>query len=350
MLADKTLLVRADADPVMGTGHVMRCLALSQGWQSRGGTVSFVKSTADLDARLNTEGFSVHGVNAPAGSLEDAEQTVSLARRLNASWIVVDGYHFSPEYQHGLRRSGVPLLTIDDLADAREYGADVLLNQNHYVYPEMYSRRSSHTRLLLGAPYVLLRQEFLKFRDWKRSTPKVACRVLVTLGGADPDNVTLRVLETLALNGWPPLEVIVVAGASNPHTERLQRACLQAGPHFQLKRQVTDMPALMAWADLAISAGGTTCWELAFMGLPTAIIILADNQKLVGEVLEGDNVSVNLGWHSGVTEERLVQMLRPLIEDAGRRRAMSENGRALVDGGGCDRTLHVLTEEFARCA
>ncbi|MSQ48684.1 MAG: UDP-2,4-diacetamido-2,4,6-trideoxy-beta-L-altropyranose hydrolase [Deltaproteobacteria bacterium] len=350
MLEGKTLLVRADADSVMGTGHVMRCLALSQAWQSRGGSVSFVKSTADLDARLRSEGFSVYGVSAPAGSLEDADETIRLAREFHASWIVVDGYHFSPEYQRRLRRFEVPLLVIDDVADAREYGADLLLNQNHYACLKMYSHRSNHTRVLLGARYVLLRSAFLKFRDWKRSTPKVASRVLVTLGGADPANVTLRVIETLSLKRWPPLEVVVVAGASNPHTELLQLACVQAGPRFQLKTQVTDMPALMAWADLAISAGGTTCWELAFMGLPNGIIILADNQRLVGEVLDRDNVSVNLGWHSAVTEERLVQMLGPLIEDADGRRAMSENGRALVDGEGCDRTLQVLMEAFERCA
>ncbi len=350
MLADQRLLVRADADSKMGTGHVMRCLALSQAWQSHGGCVSFIKSTEDLDTRLKAEGFSVHELNAASGGLEDAEETARLARTMNASWIVVDGYHFSPEYQKVLRRSGVPLLALDDLADAQEHVADVLLNQNHYASLEMYLTQSSHTRMLLGTRYVLLRREFLKFRDWQRSTPRVACRILVTLGGADPDNVTLRVLETLALNGWPPLEVIAVAGASNPNTGALQRACKQAGPQFQLKTHVTEMPALMAWADLAICAGGTTCWELAFMGLPNAVITLADNQKRVGAVLEKDGVATNLGWHSSVTEERLVQVLCPLIEDADRRRSMSENGRALVDGAGCDRTLHVMMEEFARCA
>ena len=350
MLADKRLLIRADTDSKMGSGHVMRCMALSQAWQSHGGRVSFIKSTTDLDARLKAEGFSVHELSAASGGLEDAEETARLARMMNASWMVLDGYHFSPEYQNVLQRFGVPLLAIDDLADAQEYAADVVLNQNHYASLEMYPHRSSHTRMLLGTRYVLLRREFLKFRDWKRSTPKVARRVLVTLGGADPDNVTLRVLATLALNGWPPLEVIAVAGASNPNIGALRQACKQAGPHFQLKTHVTDMRALMAWADVAVCAGGTTCWELAFMGLPNAVIILADNQKLVGPVLEKDGVAINLGWHSAVTEERLVQVLCPLIEDADRRRSMSENGRALVDGGGCDRTLHVMMEEFARCA
>lgn len=350
MLANKRLLVRADANSAMGSGHVMRCLALSQAWQSYGGFVSFIKSTTDLDARLKAEGFSVHELNEPPGSVEDAEETARLARALNASWVVVDGYHFSSVYQKTLQRSSLPVMAIDDLADAQEYDADVLLNQNHYASLEMYPHRSKSTRMLLGAHYVLLRREFLKFRDWKRSTPRMASRVLVTLGGADPDNVTLRVVEALALDGWPPLEVVVVAGACNPNLSVLQRACVRAGPRFQIKTQVTAMPALMAWADLAVCAGGTTCWELAFMGLPNAIIILAENQKRVGEVLERDRVSINLGWHSSVTEERLVQVLCPLIEDADRRRSMEKNGRAMVDGGGCDRTLRVLMGEPARCA
>lgn len=350
MRAAKRLIVRADANSAIGSGHVMRCLALSQAWQSHGGLVSFIKSTTDLDARVKAEGFSVHELNATAGTLDDAEETAQLARALNASWIVVDGYHFSSEYQNTLHRSSMPLLAIDDLADAQEYNADVLLNQNHYASLEMYPRHGKHTRMLLGAQYVLLRKEFLRFRGWKRSTPKVASRVLVTLGGADPDNVTLRVVEALALDGWPPLEVVVVAGECNPNISALQRACVRAGPGFQIKTHVTDMPALMAWADLAICAGGTTCWELAFMGLPNAIVILAENQKRVGEVLERDHASLNLGWHFNVTEERLVQVLCPLIEDADRRRSMEKNGRAMVDGGGCDRTLRVLMEEPARCA
>jgi len=350
MLADKRLLVRVDADSVMGSGHAMRCLALSAAWQAQGGVVTFVKATKDLDARLKTEGFSVHRLNVPAGSLEDAEETARFARAMNASWIVADGYHFSSAYQRTLRGSGVLLLTIDDLADAKEYNSDVLLNQNHYAGLEMYPQRSNHTRMLLGAQYVLLRSEFLKFRNWKRSTPKVASRVLVTLGGGDPDNVTLRVVEALAQNAESHLEVIVVAGANNSHVRSLQFVCLQAGPHFQLKTQVSDMAELMAWADLAISAGGTTCWELAFMGLPNILVILADNQRRVGEVLNQENVSINLGWHASLTEGRLVQTVLSLIQDADRRRTMSENGRALVDGEGCDRTLHALREEFARCA
>src|SRR5205807_9904518 len=94
------------------------------------------------------------------------------------------------------------------------------------------------------------------------------------------------------------LEVQVVLGFSNPHRESLEAAAAVSRHAVQLLDKVSDMPERMAWADGAISAAGSTCWELAFMGVPMLIIVTADNQRGSANALERREAAVNLGWHA----------------------------------------------------
>ena len=132
------------------------------------------------------------------------------------------------------------------------------------------------------------------------------------------------------------LEVMVVVGASNPHLHELQSATRNSQFVIRLVQNVADMPKLMAWADVAVSAGGSTCWEMAFMGLPNVILVLAENQRGIAEGLDNLGIALNLGWYAGISEVELAQALRILMSNPARRKAMSEEGRKLVDGTGAD--------------
>src|SRR5437879_1626910 len=165
MLGKKSavVLARADASPTIGTGHVMRCLALAKGWQDRGGAVSWVmgESIPALEERLHREGIGCTRIQSVPGSISDAEQTISEARRANADWVAVDGYCFAPDFVRTLKRSGLRVLFVDDDGRFGFYAADVVLNQNVLANAAMYSNREPFTSLLLGPEYVLLRPEFL---------------------------------------------------------------------------------------------------------------------------------------------------------------------------------------------
>src|ERR1043166_6614015 len=126
------LLIRADASAQIGWGHVMRCLALAQAWQDRGGECIFAMagSVDALEQRLHSEDMHVRGITAVPGSAEDAQQTSELARQNNARWIVVDGYDFGAQYQRPLKQSGFKLLAIDDYGRAGNSFADLILDQN----------------------------------------------------------------------------------------------------------------------------------------------------------------------------------------------------------------------------
>jgi UDP-2,4-diacetamido-2,4,6-trideoxy-beta-L-altropyranose hydrolase len=337
----KSLLIRTDASVQIGPGHLMRCLALAQAWQNAGGRVIFLMATevSALESRLHSEGMEVVHLPVQPGSTEDAIQTSDYAHRVGADWVVVDGYHFGTDYQRTIKRSGLSLLFIDDSGHAGYYFADLVLNQNVHAHEDLYQNKEPYTRMLLGTRYVLLRREFLKWRGWKREIPEVARRVLVTMGGSDPGNVTLEVIQALQHVDVNGLEAVVVVGGSNPHYAELQSAVQTSRLSIRLESNVTDMPALMAWADVAVSAGGSTNWELAFMGLPALVLILASNQRPIAERLDMVRMAVNLGWYSDASPMKIAQVLTQLLKDSKTRAKMSQCGQQLVDGEGIVRVL-----------
>jgi len=339
--ADQPLVVRADSGPQMGTGHIMRCLALAQVWQEAGGQAHFAlaQATAALQERLFGEGMQVHEVTALPGSAEDAAQTIRLARQAPAAWVVVDGYHFGAEYQRAVKEACLHLLFLDDYGHAGHYYADLVLNQNICAQESLYRSRESYARLLLGTRYALLRREFWSWRGWQRQVPELASKILVTLGGSDPDNTTLRVIQALQEVDVEGLEAVVVVGGSNLRQGELQSAVRDSPFAIRLEHNVAHMPELMAWADGAVSAGGSTCWELAFMGLPYLVLELADNQRAVAAGLDAAGVALRLGWHEQVSSQAIAGALVRLLMVKEVRAAMSHRGRQLVDGLGGERVV-----------
>src|SRR2546422_2792229 len=197
----------------MGTGHIMRCLALAQAWQDAGGQPVFAmtESLPALDARLEAERFSIEHLDAAPGSDSDAQQTAQLAGRLSAHWVVLDGYHFDECYERSVKKHGPQLLVMDDYGHGPHTEADLLVNQNLHANGSVYVGPNEHRRLLLGPGYALLRREFIRCRSWKREVPEVASKLLVTLGGTDADNVTLKVIQALEQQS-ADLETVVVMG------------------------------------------------------------------------------------------------------------------------------------------
>jgi UDP-2,4-diacetamido-2,4,6-trideoxy-beta-L-altropyranose hydrolase len=340
-MREDPLVIRADANAHIGTGHLMRCLALAQGWKDSGGEVVFTTACPNdnLLGRLYGEGFTVHKIENPYPHPQDWQTTREILEEYKGGWLVIDGYHFDSSYQRLVKESGHPLLAIDDYGHAGHYYADIVLNQNLHAENLTYSCEP-YAKLLLGSKYVLLRREFLKWRGWKREIPEVARKVLVTMGGSDPENVTLKVINAINMVDFGPLEVAVVVGPTNPHYEALERAARASRHSIVLMRNVPDMPELMSWADVAIAAGGTTCWELAFMGLPTVLIVMAENQTLIARSLNEKRIAYNLGWREMVNYNDIVKATSTLSIDYKQRFHMSQEAQKTVDGEGVKRILN----------
>jgi UDP-2,4-diacetamido-2,4,6-trideoxy-beta-L-altropyranose hydrolase len=333
------LLIRADGSARIGSGHVMRCLALAQGWQRVGGRAVFAQaeSTPSLKNRLGADDMEVLRLDVAPGSIQDAAQTSRLALEQGAAWVVADGYGFGADWQKTIKDAGLRLLLWDDYSHAEYYSADLILNQNLHATPGMYPRREPYTQLLLGPRYAQLRDEFLQWRGWKRQIPAVARKILITLGGADPDNVTSKAVQALA--DLRDVEAVVVAGGNNPNIEALRSAVAPLSGFVRLVVDAPNMPELMAWADIAVSAAGSTCLELAFMGLPSLMIALTEEHAEIAAALDREGVGVNLGKHRDLSIERLAVALESTRNDLPLREQMSDRGRQLVSGMGVSRVI-----------
>jgi UDP-2,4-diacetamido-2,4,6-trideoxy-beta-L-altropyranose hydrolase len=340
------IIFRADASPQIGTGHVMRCLALGQIFRKYGERSVFVMCmiASPIRNRLKSEGFEIRELNCVPGSVDDAKQTMSVSKDVFASWIVLDGYHFDATYQRLIKKLGSNLLLIDDNGCANHYYADIVLNQNIYASEKLYSQKETCTSLLLGTRYTLLREEFLVWQGWKRKIPELAQNILVTMGGSDPNNVTKKIFDAIMQLELSSLNVIIV-GANNQYSDQMKRLVEKSKANIELKINVEKMSDLMAWADIAVSAGGTSTWELAFMGLPMVLVAIADNQRQIVEELGRVGAAINVGWYQDITSSMIADAISKLIEDADKRAEISRIARTIVDGKGALRVFEKIRNE-----
>jgi len=346
-----TLLIRADASAAIGTGHVMRCLALAQAWRAAEGEVVFAmaESTAAIKERLSEERCQVVEIAGAPGSSADCASMQDVIEANTPSWIVMDGYAFASEYRQAIQETGKPCLIVDDSGSGEEFNAELIVNQNLHASEKMYERRGRHTRLLLGPRYAMLRNEFARYRHWSREIAERASRVLLTMGGSDPSNLTPRVLEAL-VKIQRELEIRVAIGGSSENAEAVGKTAAQFPERVKLFRDSRNMPELMTWADLAIAGAGTTCWEMCLLGLPAMLIVVAENQAPIAQALAAAGAAINVGVAGEVDGSTLAAEVESMLSSADRRRDMSRAARKLVDGWGRERVLEAMGVGDKVCA
>jgi UDP-2,4-diacetamido-2,4,6-trideoxy-beta-L-altropyranose hydrolase len=323
----------------------MRCFALAQAWQDSGGQCIFAmaESTPGIERRLQEEKMEVARLTADAGTAKDAMQIGRLAGERNAAWIVVDGYQFGSDYQAAIKAAGIKSLFVDDNAHAGPYSADLVLNQNIHATASLYAEREPSTRLLLGPRYAMLRREFRRWRKWRREIPASGRKILVTMGGSDPNNLTAKVIEAIRQVSNPALEVVVLVGGSNPHLAALEAMLRERKQSLRLIADAPDVGEWMIWADAAIAGAGTTFWEMCFLGLPGILLVLAENQESVAAAASRMGIAWSLGAGMGVSASAIAGKLEELLGSDCERTSQSEKGRKLIDGRGAERVAAFLS-------
>ncbi len=346
-----SILIRVDSSPAIGAGHMARCRSLAQGFVDRGGKVTFATAqalpgTAEL---LGADAFRHEPIAVDPGGREDVTETAGVARRHNAGLIVLDGPGFAGPYQDGLARAGFPLVMLDDNADLAPYRAKVIVNQNIHAAKTLYPR---HVEAMCGPRFVMLRREFRTRTQSQSPVREAAERVLVTLGGTDPLGATAIVIE--AFNQVPAgnFQLGVIVGSGNPHLDAINKAA-EASPHrVAVRGSVADMSAAMASADIAVSAAGSTLWELAYMGVPTIALIVAEGQRPAAEAYAAQGCGVALDLLTDKSSAPLAGQIAKLMADAELRQRYASHGRQLIDGMGvvrvCQKIEALLFEARAR--
>ena len=340
--------MRADASVAMGSGHIMRCLALAQVWQDSGGQVVFAarELTPAIARRLRAEGMEIETCGL-SNLKEDAGVLAALSRRRCATTVVVDGYQFDSAYQRDLRDFGLHVLWIDDIGQCGPYCAHVVLNQNAYAHAGMYINRDPGTKLLLGPHYLLLRKEFFPWQLRSRKVAVVPRRLLVMMGGSDSENFITRVITAIQTAGVGALEITVVIGGSNPHRESLYDLASRSPENIRLLVDVKNMAEVMADADLAISAAGHTCYELALLQVPMVLISLAENQILAARAMAHAHAAIDGGWFGSFESKRFGQLIQNAAQNYDLRCRLAQNAQRLVDGRGAYRTFQCLRQNAA---
>lgn len=346
------VLIRADASPTIGSGHIARCLTLARVLRQQGVHVAFACRQLPghrLDS-LAAEGFETVAL-AQRYPDEDPQQAIeamlpwqadiaalgqALAQHSAFDWIIVDHYGLDHHWQTAARRWAPRIAAVDDLA-TRTYSVDVLLNQNLSGTSAAYAKLlKPDCQTLLGPRFAMLRDEFC--------CPAIAIKpqarlVLVNFGGFDAAMQTHHAM--LALADFHALEVDFVAGADNPAWDQMQALAIDH-PNWRLHSFVSDFYRLMTEADLFVGAGGGTSWERAAMGLPTICIAVSNNQQANGEVMARSGAHVFLGAREQVSIEQLRQAIGFVAGNQGMRQSMAERSRQLVDGRGAQRVAAAL--------
>jgi UDP-2,4-diacetamido-2,4,6-trideoxy-beta-L-altropyranose hydrolase len=321
---------RVDASSIIGIGHFMRCLTLADTLKSRGAAIRFISLYIPdyLRDMLNEKGYELSLLDGSTTDtiVDDLAHSHWLGRTQNIDaqaavqalsdrtweWLVVDHYALDDRWESVLRQFVKRILVIDDIAD-RQHDCDMLLDQNYYA--DMNTRYSGkvpeHCRLLLGPRYALLRDEFRQLHQQVKPRSGPVKGILVFFGGVDIDNYTGRAIEALATLDMNGLHVDVVIGAEHPYREQIQAAC--AEHRFTCYVQTNRMAELMAAADLSIGAGGSSTWERCCLGLPTIILVIADNQNRAAIDLAQAGVIVNLGDAKQITNIKLMETIKELI-------------------------------------
>jgi UDP-2,4-diacetamido-2,4,6-trideoxy-beta-L-altropyranose hydrolase len=338
----QSLLIRADATRTMGTGHIMRCIALAQEWTQQGGTVHFLSHCASkaLEQRITGTGAVLHRLETFSSNGGPVGHALELLQQTGSRILIMDGYHFEPEYHTRIRREGFKLLIIDDYQHLGYYDADIILNQNLGAEKISY-QTGSESVLLLGSQYTLLRDEFLNQTDDALPDHRKT-KILISMGGADPDNTSLKALNAVKQLAAGDLSVRIILGPSFPHEDAIKSEIQKMDFACELIINTSHMRRHMAWADMAVAAAGSTAWELLFMGVPTIFIVNADNQKHVATLVEESGAGINAGWHEQVTPSALAVHMDLLLTDKPLQHRMGKTGTTLIDGKGRQRVVNAL--------
>lgn len=365
MVNKATVVFRVDASLQMGSGHVMRCLTLAKALRAGGAECLFIcrEHPGHLTDFIRSEGFGAYGLGYAcaevgadthaerAGGLahaawlgvsqnQDAEACAVILEDLRPDWLIVDHYALDVEWERSLRVFFTRLLVIDDLAD-REHICDLLLDQNLGRVKEDYtSLVPGGCQLLVGPQYALLRSEFARLREksLERRRHPLVQHILITMGGVDHSNATKATLEALKCCALPAnSRITVIMGLKAPYlAEVLDTASHMPWP-TEVLVNITDMAEQMVSADVVIGAAGSTSWERCCLGVPTIMVVLADNQRSGAKALSNSGSVLLIERVSDIHE--CLPLAMRVVEDEKILAELSHSARDVCDGLGVQRLI-----------
>lgn len=333
------LLIRADANPNIGMGHIMRCLSIADAATNFGFVVSFVTADDNVRSLIIDRGYKAVILNSDYINMED-----ELRFWPDESYdvVIVDSYFVTSTYFQRLKskvgESGI-IVYIDDLADF-PYPVDILINYNAYAdfhtYSNLYSCMKM-PRMMLGPTYVPLRSMFRKVE--LKVQPKKVGNVLISTGGADSAHIALSLVKSFPTK----FNYHLLIGAMNSDKSEIERLA-QTNEHIILHENVSNMKSLISFCDIAVSAAGSTLYEICACGVPLITYVIADNQILGAETFGKLGLAENLGDVRILNDcaTKIITAIEEIASDYKKRVNVGMQMQKMIDGLGADRIIKAL--------
>lgn len=338
MTEGERLFVRVDATLETGLGHFMRCLAIAQCWRESIGPVTFIGQHTDT-LRMELAENDIDAVSLTTACPDPLDIARTTEQIPEHAPVILDGYHFDTSYQERLANDR-RLLVIDDLGNLGAYAGSMLLNAN--VYADEIDYRHAPSRRLLGLRYALLRREFREAHPAALAKLHELNNLLVCLGGADAANDTLTVLRALRELSLSQIRIRAIVGPLNPHAEALTRFA-ESDDSIEILQNPDDMCAELLNADFVIAGAGTISAELAYLGKPSLLVAIADNQLSTGPRMQQAGAAIYAGDLRALDYPQLVTTIAEALSNTSAHESMRATGPRLVDGRGAVRICSLLS-------
>ena len=335
------VLVHCEAGYDAGLGHLVRCLSLADELHDRYkcNVIFVIWSCESVQSIISGHGYPVILLDRATYLENDKYYFSALLEQHYADLVIIDVADcLLPDDIRVSSNSTTKLAFIDD-GSARRLQAD------YVFYPPVPQTNcldwgGFEGKKYIGWQWVLLRSQFAKINH---ESTKGTIRLLVTMGGSDPDGLTMQVLKSLkSLN--MNVRLTIVVGASYKEKEDINRVASELPFSVEVMVDVADMAGLMAQSDVAITSFGMTAYELAAVGVPAIYLCLTDDHNLSASALDEAGMGVNLGLYSEVTNDLLLHSVESLVGNMDARDEMSAKSRSLIDGLGTKRISKVLME------
>ena len=337
------LFIRVDSSPEIGIGHMMRCLTLAQELKNNFDKIIFLtqKDSGNFIGTIMKNEFEVIFIPTTNNDPNIIKNLIT-AYSENKNFLLIDHYDIDSNFESSLKNIFERIFVIDDLAN-RKHDCDLLIDQNYYRdLNQRYEKLIQNgTIILLGPKYAIIRPEFRKINKKAIKKNSQIKKILVSFGGSDPTNECKKALDALCSIENSKFEIVVVAGIYNHKFEQLKKL-YEKYSNIKIYRHVNDLSRLMLNSDLFIGAGGTTTWERFYMGLPSTVTIISDDQKESIEFLSDMGHIINLGLAKNVTSKTYAQTLQKPNSDLIYN--MSLHNQKLVDGNGSNRIKKQIIE------
>lgn len=333
------IYIRVDANEIIATGHVMRCMAIANALEKLGEHVTFLTADEKGKELIAKNGYEVICLHSQWDALEnELDILVKVLKEEKAEKLIVDSYRVTDKYLKTLS-SHAKVIYIDDL-DAFEYPCDKIINYAVYADTCSYAKKSNMHNLL-GPSYMPMRENFCNMSK-KHISSKIE-HILFLSGGADKEHFVKHFLEKFKEQDQK-YQLTIISGVYNEDYEELCKL-VEGERNITLKRNVQNIEEYMKKADVAISAGGTTLYELCACGTPTISYMLADNQRKNVEAFQKLGLIPYCGdVRKEDVLEKIFCRLKKWQGKKEEREEISLKMQKLVDGNGAKRLAKAILE------